>query len=94
MKGKKTGGRKKGVPNRATREAKEFCASIVDDVQYQETVRKRAMKGKLPPAVECMLWHYAKGRPTETMRLQTDVPLALQIEMTDAFAPHPEPRLP
>jgi hypothetical protein len=56
MKGKKTGGRTKGTLNRATAEAKEFCASVVDDPTYQATLRRRAVTGRLSPAVECMLW--------------------------------------
>jgi hypothetical protein len=60
-------GRPKGVPNKATREAKEFCASVVDDPDYQATIRRRAMRGQLAPAVECMLWYYAKGKPKEQL---------------------------
>jgi hypothetical protein len=55
------------VPNKATREAKEFCASVVDDPAYQATIRRRAMRGQLAPAVECMLWYYAKGKPKEQL---------------------------
>jgi hypothetical protein len=60
-------GRPKGALNKATREAREFCASIVDDVEYQTTVRRRAIEGTLSPAVECMLWYYAKGKPKESV---------------------------
>jgi hypothetical protein len=72
-------GRPKGVPNRATVEAKEFCASIVDDPEYRKTLRRRALKGELPPAIEAMIWHYAKGKPKEqvdmsvTQRLDDEI---------------------
>jgi hypothetical protein len=69
MKGKKTGGRTKGTPNKVTREAKEFCASVIDDAAYQAALRRRALTGKLAPAIECMLWYYAKGKPTESLDL-------------------------
>jgi hypothetical protein len=61
----KTGGRAKGTLNKATREAKEFCASVVDDPAYQANIRRRALAGELPPAIEQMLWYYAKGKPVE-----------------------------
>jgi hypothetical protein len=62
-------GRPKGVPNRATTEAKEMCSRIVDDPGYFKRLKARALAGKLPPPVECMLWHYAKGKPKESVEL-------------------------
>jgi hypothetical protein len=75
-------GRPKGVPNKATREAKEFCASVVDDPAYQATIRRRAMRGQLAPAVECMLWYYAKGKPKEQVEHsgQQDIRLSWIVE--------------
>lgn len=70
MKNKKTGGRKRGTPNKATREAKEFCASIIDDPTYQQNLRERAIKAELSPAVEVMLWHYARGVPKQTVAVE------------------------
>jgi hypothetical protein len=58
-------GRPKGVPNKATVEAKAACAALVDDPEYREALAKRLRAGKLSPAMECMLWHYAKGKPRE-----------------------------
>ena len=58
-------GRKKGVPNKATVEVRVACLAIVDDPQYRQTLLARARAGTLPPAVECMLWHYAKGKPKD-----------------------------
>jgi len=39
-------------------------------------LRKRLIAGKLAPAVECMLWWYAKGKPTERLDLGADQSLA------------------
>ena len=66
----KTGGRRKGTSNRATREAKEFTASIVDDPRYQRNLRARAIKGTLPPGVEVMIWHDARGVPKQTVAVE------------------------
>lgn len=89
----KTGGRKRGTLNRATREAREFCVSIIEDPRYQASFRRRAMRGKLAPAVESMVWHYAKGRPVEETKLTIDIPQPLRIELTDAIAPLAESSL-
>jgi hypothetical protein len=68
----KTGGRKKGTPNKATVEARAFASSIVDDPKYQANLRKRALAGKLKPQIEAMLWHYAKGKPVERYQFVGD----------------------
>lgn len=72
----KTGGRKKGTPNRATVEAKAASSAIVDDARYRRKLLAKARKGTLPPGVECMLWYYAKGKPTEMVGGTLDVNLA------------------
>jgi hypothetical protein len=66
----KTGGRRKGTPNRATLEVKAACAAIVEDTAYRRKLLARARAGTLPPAVECMLWHYRFGKPKERVELE------------------------
>ena len=65
MKGRKTGGRRKGTSNKVTAEAKAVCAAIVDDPTYRKKLIVRAKAGELAPAIEAMLWHYAYGKPKE-----------------------------
>ena len=65
MKGRKTGGRRKGTPNKVTTEAKAVCAAIVDDPTYRKKLIARAKAGELAAAIEAMLWHYAYGKPKE-----------------------------
>jgi len=65
MKGRKTGGRRKGTSNKVTAEAKAVCAAIVDDPTYRTKLIARAKAGELAPAIEAMLWHYAYGKPKE-----------------------------
>src|SRR4029453_16317983 len=66
----KTGGRQKGTPNRATAEAKTACSHLVDDPAYRTKLTTRLLSGTIAPAVECMLWHYAKGKPVERVELK------------------------
>ena len=58
-------GRPKGVPNKVTAEVKAACAGLVDDAVYRANLQRRLRKGNVAPAVECLLWYYAKGKPVE-----------------------------
>ena len=75
-KGRKTGGRLPGSLNKATVELKQACAELVDDPEYRRNLATRLRAGELSPAVECMLWHYAKGKPKD------EVESAQKIEFT------------
>ncbi len=66
----KTGGRKKGTPNKTTTEIAQACRAIVTDERYRKQFNTRARAGKLAPAVECMVWHYAFGKPKDTTILE------------------------
>ena len=54
----------KGTPNKATSEAREACAELVDDPTYRATLRDRLLAGQLAPAVEpcCALRQRQAGR--------------------------------
>ena len=67
MRGRKTGGRRKGTPNKVTAEARAVCAAILDDPTYRTNLTARARAGTLAPAVEAMLWHYAFGKPKDSL---------------------------
>ena len=69
-------GRPKGAPNKATVEVKEACQDFVADPVYRARLKGRLIAGKLAPAVECMLWHYAYGKPTEERPHRHTVDLA------------------
>ena len=47
---------------------------------YQQSLRDRAFKGELAPAIEAMLWYYAKGKPKE--QLEVDGSLTITWETT------------
>jgi hypothetical protein len=76
-----------GVPNKATLEAKQACAEIVDDPHYRVMLIEWARTGALPPAVETMLWYYAKGKPKETIEHQDrrDVATTSDAELESAL---------
>ena len=62
---RRRGGRQKGTPNKTTAEVKAACSLIVDDEEYRQELLNAARSRTLAPAMECLLWYYAKGRPTE-----------------------------
>jgi hypothetical protein len=67
------GGRRPGSKNRVTVEARLAAGAIVDDPAYRARLLARALNGTLPPAIEVMLWAYAKGKPVEEVSVQAEV---------------------
>ena len=66
-------GRPKGVPNKATQEVKEIARALVDDQAYRDMLKLRLQNGTAPPAIEVLMWHYARGKPKETLAVEGDV---------------------
>lgn len=64
-KGRKTGGRTKGTPNKSTGEVAERCRALIEDPAYVDYFKHRLYVGQLPPALEALTWHYAYGKPKE-----------------------------
>ena len=69
-------GRPKGVPNKVTAAAKAACGELVDDPVYRARLARDLRLRKVAPAIEAMLWYYAKGKPKEIIEHQGDVTLA------------------
>ena len=66
-------GRKRGVPNKVTVEAREAANEIVDNPHYRMNLTQRAIDGGLPAGIEVLLWHYAKGVPKQTLDINNRV---------------------
>lgn len=63
--GRKTGGRTKGTPNKTTGEVAARCRALIESPSYVADFERRLRAGELPPALEALTWHYAYGKPTE-----------------------------
>lgn len=61
-----TRGRKKGSVNKANFEAREVARKLVGDPQYRKSLLDRLRKGNAG-SLEVTLWHYAYGKPKETV---------------------------
>ena len=79
-------GRRRGVPNKVTAEARVACGELVDDPLYRERLKARLLAGKLPPALECLLWHYAKGKPKDELQVTGNEGGPLEIVIRKPWA--------
>ena len=64
---------------------RSLAQNLLSDRKYLDNLRKRLNDGKLPPAVETMLWHYAYGRPAERHSFAgpDEGPTELRISVVD-----------
>lgn len=53
----------------ANHTASNLAKSLLESEEYRSNFRKRLEAGILPPNVEAMLWHYAYGKPTESIEV-------------------------
>ena len=84
-------GRPPGVPNKATIEAKQVCSELVDNPDYRERLKARLIAGKLPPAVETMLWYYAKGKPKEVLEVEDRRQKLIKVVLANKPTPIDKP---
>jgi hypothetical protein len=61
----KTGGRRQGTPNRATREVKEFLAETVSQTDVQGAIRDRILAGDTTAFFGAL--SHVLGKPRETV---------------------------
>jgi Family of unknown function (DUF5681) len=63
-------GKRKGVQNKVTREVQVLARGIVEDPAVQAKLLSQARRGRLAPPVMAMLFHYAYGKPKDTVALE------------------------
>ena len=56
------GGRPKGAVNKATQEIQEIARGLLEDPEYQESLRQRLIAGQAE-RMEALLFQYAYGKP-------------------------------
>lgn len=62
-------GRAPGTVPKVTQEVRALCRTLIANGQYRRTFRKRLFAGELAPPLEALVWHYAYGKPKETVDL-------------------------
>ena len=81
----KTGGRKAGVPNRATAQFKTFWQTFLESAEYRENLKQRVLSGSAPH-MEKYLAELLHGRP----RQEADGSEGIQVVILPAQA-QPKP---
>jgi len=59
---RKLGGRRVGVPNKTTGEARAMARRFLDDPAYWKSLKRRLIRGEAP-RIELLIWEYGYGRP-------------------------------
>ena len=54
-----------------------------DDPAYRRSLGRRLRTGKLSPAMECLLWYYAKGKPKEEVQSNQQITVTWQESVTE-----------
>lgn len=68
-------GRKKGVPNRVTVEARLLASQLVNDVNYQHRLRADFKKRRVHPTIESLIWQYHLGKPSQPIAVSGAISL-------------------
>jgi hypothetical protein len=56
------GGRRAGVPNKTTGEARAKARGLLDDPAYWKSLKRRLIRGEAP-RIELLIWEWRYGRP-------------------------------
>lgn len=70
------------MANRNARLAQAFAQEIVESKDYRDSLTSRIKSGALPAQLEAMLWHYAYGKPKETVEVLVNEH-AIEQELND-----------
>lgn len=66
------GGGNNGVTNLTRAELQGFVRGLLEDTQYRAALKTSLLNRSIAPAVETMLWHYAYGKPADTVNLNVN----------------------
>jgi hypothetical protein len=66
----------------------KFANAVLSSRQYRESVLRRIIMDELPPQIETLFYHYAKGKPVERFEVKdTTNPLEdMSVEQLEARA--------
>lgn len=78
-KGKKTGGRTKGTPNKQNTDVAAYARGIVEDPEVQAMILHQAKQGTLPAPILQMLFYYSHGKPQEKLEVSGDADKPLRV---------------
>lgn len=71
-------GRRKGVPNKATREFKAFWHQFIESPEYRESLRLRLIRGKAPH-METYIAQLVIGKPKDMLEVNGSLDLVQRL---------------
>lgn len=74
-KGRKTGGRTAGTPNKATRAIREFALALLNRPLFVRRLQLSLDNGTCSDRLVQLLFHYAAGKPAQTVNLKGSLTL-------------------
>lgn len=84
-------GRPAGSLNKVRRDIRALALRLVSDELYVNKLRVRLLSGRLAPALELALLHYAHGKPPDRLQVENAPLPPLVVEVRDyADAPPAE----
>ncbi len=66
-------GRPKGSLNQRTLEAKAFARQLVSSPTYLRKLQADLNERNVEASIEAMVWHYAYGKPKESLEVQCNL---------------------
>ena len=73
----KSGGRKLGIPNRTTETIREIALGLVQDPQYQLSLKRRMISGR-SPQLEILMHYYGYGKPKTEISTDKKITVVIQ----------------
>lgn len=87
QKGKpKTGGRQPGVQNLATVTIKEIALGLVEDPDYQASLKRRMISGR-SPQLEILMHYYGYGKPKTEISEDRTIRVLIQRDAGQPASP-------
>jgi hypothetical protein len=80
----KTGGRRRGTPNRATRAVKEFLSEILNQADVQDAIRDRILKGDTSAFFKAI--EIVHGKPRQAVEVNQALAGGLVVRWQDDLA--------
>ncbi len=84
-------GRRKGQPNKATFEVKEWCRSVLESDEYREAAARRIIEGTAPH-FETLAYQYGYGKPINQHRISGDADEPLRVTFGGRYRPETDDR--
>jgi hypothetical protein len=72
--GERRGGRQAGTPNKITADIRAAAQSFLADPDGQRQLLEQYKAGALNPAILAMFYHYAYGKPKDTLLVEGQMP--------------------